>query len=414
MQSVRGAKYGCHVPDTESTERFRIPDDQVRYMALYAALVAADALTDPNMPGSRRLEALTRAHGIVMAVRGPAYPLKFAEFRELVRGPVAGLLPPGHDDGGLDSVFAVDPETGERNVDLEALEGEYGTVARLSVGLAHWTWLRDELAENRAYGMFRKGENQHGYVRRREFVIRNAAGLPKTLRSMPREIEDLYVGVPGDRRHGRWCFPCPLCQWPMRVRPGGGVVRVACDDRGHRERGADYRFVRDDDREAPPELTRIHPPPAMPARVRPLAPTAGDVRSQEADRTQMVGPECWHSHVVPGLLELALHDQLLERGVAVHLWPQLDRYDLHVTVEREGRPKREWKIDVKDVVSVDALIRRLERESVREKGLYLVVPDRLESQVKLLERVVSGFGWRVRAASRLAQEICRSQGVSWP
>jgi hypothetical protein len=46
--------------------------------------------------------------------------------------------------------------------------------------------------------------------------------------------------------------------------------------------------------------------------------------------------------------------------------------------------------------------------------LYLIVPDRLESQVKLLERAVSGFGWKVRAASRLAQEICRDQGVAWP
>jgi hypothetical protein len=383
-------------------------------MALYAALIAADALTDHAMPAGRRLEALTRAHGIVMAVRGPAHPLGFAEFRELVRGPVAGMLPPWLDPGGLGSVYAVDPETGERNVDLEALDGEYGAVARLSGELPYWTWLRDELAENRAYALFLKGENQRAYVRRREFVIRNAAGLLKTLRSMPKEIEDLYVGVPGDRRHGRWCFPCPLCQWPMRVRPAGGVVRVACDDRGHRERGADYRFVREDDREAPPELVQIHPAPAIPARVRPLAPLAGDARPLDADRMQMVGPECWHSHVVPGLLELALHDQLSERGVAVELWPHLDRYDLHITVEREGRPKREWKVDVKDVVSVDALIRRLEREGAEGNGLYLIVPDRLESQVKLLERAVSGFGWKVRAASRLAQEICRDQGVAWP
>lgn len=412
--NVRGAQYGCNVPNTESAERFRIPDDQARHMALYAALIAADALTDRAMPGSRRLEALTRAHGIVMAVRGPAHPVGFAEFRKLVRGPVAGLLPAWHDDGGLGSVYAIDPETGERNADLEALDGEYGAVARLSGELPYWTWLRDEMAENRAYALFLKGENQRAYVRRREFVIRNAAGLPKTLRAMPREIEDLYVGVPGSRRHGRWCFPCPLCQWPMRVSLSGDVVRVACDDRGHRERGADYRFVRDDDREAPPELIRIHPSPAIPARVRPLAPIAGEVRPQEADRTQMVGPECWHSHVVPGLLELALHDQLSERGVAVELWPHLDRYDLHITVERAGRPKREWKVDVKDVVSVDALIRRLKREERSEKGLHLIVPDRLESQVKLLERVASGFGWKVRAASRLAQEVCRSQGVTWP
>jgi hypothetical protein len=383
-------------------------------MALYAALIAADALADPAMPGGRRLAALTRAHGIVMALRGPAHPLGFAEFRELVRGPVAGLLPPCHDADGLGSVYAIEPETGERNVDLEALHGEYGVVARLSGELPHWAWLWDELAENRAYALFLKGENQRAYVRRREFVIRNAAGMPRTLRSMPKEIEDLYVAVPGERRHGRWSFPCPLCRWPMRVRPGGGVVRVACDDRGHRERGADYRFVRDDDRDGPPELVRIHPPPAMPARVRPLAPLAGDALPQEADRTQMVGPECWHSHVVPGLLELALHDQLSERGASVELWPHLDRYDLHITVEREGRPKREWKVDVKDVVSIDALIRRLEREGIKEKGLYLVVPDRLASQVKLLERVLSGFGWKVRTASRLAQEVCRDQGIAWP
>ncbi|WP_433513816.1 hypothetical protein ACQP2T_61430 [Nonomuraea sp. CA-143628] len=400
--------------NTASVERFQISDDHVRYMALYAALIAAEALTERAMAGERRLVALTRAHGLVMALRGPAHPLGFGEFREMVRGPVAGLLPPGHEDGGLDSVYAVDPETGERNVDLEALDGEYGAVARLSGELPYWPWLREELAENKAYALFMKGESQRAYVRRREFVVRHPAGLQKSLRSMPKEIEDLYVGIPGERRYGRWCFLCPLCQWPMRVRPADGVVKVFCDDRGHRERGADYRFVRDDDRESAPELVPIHPPPAILVRSRPLAPIAGDAQVHEAGRTQMVGPECWHSHVVPGLLELALYDELSKRGVAVDLWPRLDAYDLHITVEREGRPKRVWKVDVKDVVSVKALIRRLEREGKQENGLYLVVPDRLESQVKLLERALATMGWKVRAASRLAQEVCRAQGVSWP
>lgn len=366
------------------------------------------------MEGERRLVALTQAHGIVMALRGPAQPLGFAEFRELVRGPVAGLLPPGREDGGLGSIFAIDPETGERNVELEALDGEYGAVARLSGEVAYWPWLRDELAENKAYALFMKGENQRAYVRRREFVVRHAAGIQRSMRSMPKEIEDLYVAVPGERRYGRWCFLCPICRWPMRVRPAEGVTAVACDDRGHRERGADYRFVRDDDREGAPELVRIHPPPAVPARSRPLAPVAGDAQIHEAGRTLMVGPECWHSHVVPGVLELALHDELGKRGVSVDLWPRLDSYDLHITVEREGRPKRVWKVDVKDVISVKALIRRLEREGKPGSGLYLVVPDRLESQVKLLERALATMGWQVRAASRLAQEICREQGVSWP
>jgi hypothetical protein len=230
-------------------------------MTLHAALIAAGALTEPTMSGEQRIAALTRAHGIVMAARGPSHPLDFRTFRDLVREPVSGLLPPGSDDGGLDTLYAVDPDTGELNVDLETLDGEYGAVARLSGELLYWPWLRDELAENKAYGMFMKGANQRAYVKRREFVIRHASGLPRTLRSMPRELEDLYVGVPGGRRFGRWCFLCPLCQWPMRVKPVGGTAQVACDARGHRERGADYRFARDDEREGPPELVRIHPPP---------------------------------------------------------------------------------------------------------------------------------------------------------
>lgn len=383
-------------------------------MALHAALIAAGALTESAMPGEQRIVALTRAHGIVMAARGPSHPLDFKTFRELVRGPVAGLLPPGSDHDGLDTVYAVDPDTGERNVDLEALDGEYGAVARLSGELPYWPWLRDELAENRAYGMFMKGASQRAYVKRREFVIRHASDLSRSLRSMPRELEDLYVGVPGERRFGRWCFPCPLCRWPMRVAPVGETVQVACDYRGHRERGADYRFARDDERESPPELVRIHPLPPIPASSSALTPLAGDPTVQEAARTLMVEPACWRSHVVPGLLELALYDELGGRGAAVDLWPRLDTYDLHIAVERQNGSRREWRVDVKDVVSVDALIRRLKREVSSGDGIYLVVPDRLESQVDLLRRALPGADWKVRTASALAREVCHELGTRWP
>jgi len=244
-----------------------ISRNQVRYMALHAALMAAEALTADGLDGRRRMAGLTRAYGLVMAIRGPAEALSFTDFRTLVRGPVSGLLPKETEADGLDAVFAIDPDSGERNVDLEALDGEYGAIARLAGDLPFWPWLRDELAENRAYGLFRRGQSQRSYERRRSFVIRHPAGTQAALRSMPREIEDLYGRVPVDRTYGRWCFPCTICRWPMRVRQSAGAVRVACNDRGHRERGADYRFVPDEERVGPPELVRMGPSPTLPAKL---------------------------------------------------------------------------------------------------------------------------------------------------
>jgi hypothetical protein len=404
---VSSPSYLGGVADAGSKKRSVIPDMQVRYMALHAALVAAEGLTDSELSGVRRMGALTQAYGIVMALRGPGHPVSFEEFRGLVRGPVAGLLPPGVDEGGLEWIYAIDPETDDRSVELEALDSEYGDVARLSGELPHWPWLRGELAERKAFALFRQGGEQRAYERRRSFVIRRPAGTRAELRAMPQEIEDLYGRVPGERIYDRWCFPCPVCRWPMRVAGGVDVARVACDDRGHRERGADYRFVRDDKRDEPPELVRMHQPAVPSARIRRLAPVASEPIAVEAGRVLMVGPECWHSHVVPGLLELALHDELRAKGAGVELWPGLDSYDLRITAGR----KREWKVDVKDVISVPALLRRMEGEEGR--GMHLVVPDRLSSEVPLLRRTLSAAGWKVKTAAGLATEVCHALGVRW-
>lgn len=396
------------VVTTVGAERPGISEEQLRYLALHAALVAADALTDSTLPGERRLETLTRAYGMVMALRGPGHPLDFEEFRRRVRGPVATLLPPGVDDAGLATVFAIDRATGERNVDLEALDGEFGAAARLSGGLPHWTWLRDELSENQAYALFRRGENQKAYESRRRFVIGHPAGTKAELRAMPRELEELYHPVPGHRRYDRWCFLCPVCRWPMRVQRRGRVIKVACDDPGHRERGADYRSRADDGTDAALPLTPAGPAAAVTAAGRLLAPPAGQVVAHEADRVSMVEQPCWRSHVVPGLLELALTDELQARGAQVDLWPGLDSYDLHITAPSG----RFWKVDVKDVISVDALIRRTRGSD--GSGLTMVVPYRLSSQVPLLERALKPDGWKVRTATRLARDVCLAAGRSWP
>jgi len=397
------------VVSTIGAERPGVSEEELRYLALHAALIAADALTDEALPSEHRLEALTRAYGMVMALRGPGHPLDFGEFRRRVRGPVSALLPPGVDDAGLGAVLAIDSATGERNVDLEALDGEFGVVARLKSDLPHWTWLRDELSENHAYVLFRRGENQKAYENRRRFVISRPAGTRVELRAMPRELDELYHPVPGHRRYDRWCFLCPVCQWPMRIQRRGPVIKVACDDPGHRERGANYRSRTDDDvADAAPPLIPTGPAAAVTAAGRLLAPPAGQVVAHEADRVSMVQQPSWRSHVIPGLLELALADELRSRGAQVQLWPRMDSYDLHITAPTG----RSWKVDVKDVISVDALIRRSRGSD--GSGLTMVVPDRLSSQVPLLERALKPDGWKVRTATRLARDVCRAAGRSWP
>ncbi|GAA1018951.1 hypothetical protein GCM10009556_076510 [Acrocarpospora pleiomorpha] len=402
---VGGVDYLCSMGTSPSADRFAIPDDHLRFMALQASLLAADALTEPAMRSDSRANALTRAYGLVMALRGPAHSLGFAEFRTLVRGPVAGLLPPGCPPEGLEAIYAINPKTGERNVELEALEGEFGEVARECGVLPYWPWLRQELTEHKAYALFRKGGNQAAYILRRSFVIRNAAGTQAMLQMMPKELNDLYGRVPEDRVYDRRCFLCPLCRWPMQVLPNGPIVTVSCANRDHRDRGARYLFD-DDGLDRAPRLVRTRD-----VRDRLLAPAASDAIVHEAARVLMVDPACWRSHVIPGLLETALHDELSSRGVQVELWPEMDRYDLRVIVA--GRQPRVWKIDVKDVLSVDALINRLDRKNADGTGLHLVVPDRLSSDVPLLRRRLSSTGWKVRTASQLAREVCRAQGVPW-
>lgn len=208
----------------------------------------------------------------------------------------------------------------------------------------------------------------------------------KLTRGVEVDVADLFVRIPEARlvevNGSEGAFPCPLCGYPMKIFRQED--RVACSSARCRQHGAQFSWA--DASEMPVSLS---------------GDLSGDraefVPTEERDRFRL-RPGIWISTVLPGLLETSLY-QRLSRHAEVRLWPEVDRYDLHVTTERKT-----WRVDVKDWNRADELYDQLSSR-VPSRTIWIVVPDDRDHQVEFLKRSDLSRRYRFASASELVREV---------
>ncbi|GAA3862753.1 hypothetical protein GCM10022243_31600 [Saccharothrix violaceirubra] len=401
-------------------------DAAVRHKVMKAAAIAAHALTDTEQEPVARLRSLWDAHGAVLAARGVGVTLPFDEFRRMLSGDLAELLPDGVAPAEMAGWRLITAD-GEFDDDVWDLEQEQRAVLR---ALASTTRrgkstsseiLQGELDQDTVYTALRKRQNQGAYERGRRALIDTPAGSDAEVRelNLPSTVTDHYRAIPTPSSFGQWWFACPLCKWPMRITVRGagkaatGTAR--CHHRPHVEFGASYNF-RIPDTGKPPVLVPAPPPTAPTGVERVLFP---DVTGRVPEALPVAGHKAltrgvWRSTTIPGLVEVALYDALTARGLACKLWPDLDSYDLLVKVPVSNGTDTSYRIDVKDFTSALLLADKIRADEGDAGGAqWLVVPDYRRATVSMLSAVCGQFGLRVAHASDLGARICEEAGTSW-
>ncbi|MCF4123027.1 hypothetical protein L1785_18790 [Antribacter sp. KLBMP9083] len=404
-----------------------LSDQRIRALVTRAALRAARAATAPGLAPEDRMTTLMECHGIVLAAHGPSASMPFSDFRGLLIGTVAGLLPDGIAPDGLEHVSLLDD--GLESAGLFDLDFEQRLVLRAVrhtdglPGIMTDQQLVDEIDQELVYEAMKKGGKQDRYELYRSNLIRYPSGSVDDIAALalPEAARGAYREISLDSRFHDWWYPCPACRWPMRVtaaangRKDGGHGVVRCWYAPHADLGASYGFRLPDDGSAPVLV------PQRPARRRPprelvLVPTLGDPpRALPVDDHRALARGVWRYTTVPGLIELALHDRLKERGLGVDLWPGLDLFDLRITVLGGGPgPDDGVKVDVKDYTSGMTLGQLVHSQEGDKGGAeVLVVPDHRADQVPLLQNVCAKYGMRAEAATDFAESICQKAGISW-
>ena len=227
----------------------------VRHQVMTAAAMAAQALTGTEQPPDGRLQTLMDAHGRILAARGPASPLTFSAFRDLLTQDLALLLPDGVPAEEMQGVRLITPD-GEFDDDLYDLEQEQRlvlrTLAKATRGgrLASSDLLEAEMDQERVYTALKKRLDQAAYVDGRKALIEAPAGADSKLRKLrlPSSVADFYRPIAHAAIFDRWWFACPVCRWPMKITirrsRGTKTGSARCFHRPHAARGAAYGVPR--------------------------------------------------------------------------------------------------------------------------------------------------------------------------
>lgn len=372
------------------------------------------------------MRALLECHGIVVAMRGPANGLTFAEFRKRLHEDVASFLPPGIEPQGLEDVATF--EDGSISGGLFDLEAEQRAVLRTARRLGHAVGsmddatLRDEIDQESVYEALKRSGDEKVYAAGRRALVEHPVRTVEEVTDLPLPsvIRAAYQPISADARIAGWWYPCPVCAWPMRItmergagraRRGAGVGHARCWHRAHVRMGASYEFRVPADG-SPPRLEPATKPPGLARREKVLAPVVEDPpRALLAEDGLALNRGVWRYTTVPGLVEIALHDALDARGLDVTIWPGLDIYDVRVALPGG---KRVWKVDVKDYTSGAALGNLIRAQRGDPGGAdWLVVPDHRGDQTPLLSGVCEEFGMSVATASGFGEMVCKEAGVRW-
>ncbi len=322
---------------------------------------------------------LSRMTGVVVHALGPMHtPLEPTRLIELLHGPLSALVGSG---SPVSEVVLLEPdgEVADAAIDIaceyaEALFENSSDPAR--TWLPSWTWQRREQVERSVYeGLIANGD-QRAYEATRRFLIEHPVGDARSLVQLRNEAGARnvaeYSPIGPDRTWpgggSAYWWPCPICRWPMRVKP----PLVACDFRHHDARFRLVTPARHDDRPSLVALTveRLNTPVAV-----------------AADGSVCLAPSVWRHVTVPGISELATETALEEiKGVHVEMWLGLDAIDLLVQVGG-----RKLEVDIKD--RVDPIMIAEDAPTAQ----HIVVPDYRRAQLPILRDLLSDKHiWTIR------------------
>ncbi|GAA3541533.1 hypothetical protein GCM10022419_022160 [Nonomuraea rosea] len=314
---------------------------------------------------------IARMTGVIMRHFGPGQgPVAPAELVNLLHQPLGTWLPTDDpalaglvilgDDGQLtDDTYGIGCDY---TVDLLAGQEDPGRT-----WLPRWRTHRAEQVEQEAFKRLVSGSDED-YTTGRRFLVENPAGAQdaildrQTALGLPPLVE--FSPIPQDRQwQGRW-WPCPTCKWPMAVSTSG---HVSCRFRPHQ---ATYTLLNGAGRSP-----RLQPDDG--------APSAG--RARLVDGAVCVAESIWRYVVVPGVVEIRLHDRINALpGITAHLYPGKDRFDIGVRKASE----QEWlfTLDVKDFASPVALAAKINERPI--SAGHLVIPDYRRDQLLELGRLL--------------------------
>ncbi|MEV7434800.1 hypothetical protein [Streptomyces griseoviridis] len=344
------------------------------------------------------MREVARMTGVIMEAHGPGHgPVTPIDLVGCLRRPL-GLLPAlatGSDET-IRQVVLLDGED-RLTPDAYDLACEYalpiGGPSDLAPWMPTWTWMRADQIRGETFIRLIETNNQTGYVASRRFLIEHPAATVSELRervsetgvSLPRRG---YTAIPADHLHHSaggesWWWPCAVCLWPMAV--AGTTVR--CRYRPH---AAVYQVAEGRTATSRPSLHRIDE--GRSRHAKPVARPAADSCCVEFG--------VWRFVVVPGASELRVMRSLEELGATVELWPERDRYDLHV---RAG--EMEFRVDLKEYRSVHRLLADLR---ARPPAARVLLPKTHEHQLETLRTALPSlhvttetkFGTEVRRAMR--------------
>lgn len=276
---------------------------RARERAVTACCLAARAWASRTDAPGRAVEQVARLYGVLALQDGPGRHRGLEAFLDGLHGPLAQLLPPAlHEPGDaevvlLDSAGALTEDAAE--LLSEHLRLDPGRTG-LEGGTDSWQRLHAELVEREVFQALRASGNEDAYRAGRRALIDHPSGHRRVLADAfqalgPRVRPDAYEPLRPTAQTGGWWFACPLCHWPMQVR----ADRVACAFPPHRAGGANYLLRTAGG--ATPSLVQLGGCPQQGLTV-PTASPADEVLAAEF--------AVWRYIVIPGLVEVQLHDEL--------------------------------------------------------------------------------------------------------
>ncbi|RON51842.1 restriction endonuclease-related protein [Pseudomonas frederiksbergensis] len=191
-------------------------------------------------------------------------------------------------------------------------------------------------------------------------------------------LSDLFDPIPAHLIRNGLIYPCPVCQWPMKVNS----TNVCCDSSWCTERAGKYTM-----------------------RGRKLIRTANaePVEGHRAGSSVMLKPAIWKFTLVPGLLELSLYRRLNDLGLTVELWPEFDKADVRVTIGEHT-----LDLDAKVWHSPNRLLTHLKSLPAAYPH-WIVIPDYQRKSVNYLD-IETPSHIRVFTESQCIKEISRRCG----